>query len=90
MICLFKIASLLRTVSGIDESCSSANDKLRRLAVKLPDVASITPLDYDTSKRADPDVLQKLVQHAKILRVCECVWCQLNWMELNHHFLVII
>ncbi len=61
----------LRTVSGIDASCSTANDKLRRLTVVLPDVASIAPLDYDTSKRADPEVLQKLVQHAKTLRVSQ-------------------
>ncbi len=59
----------LRTVSGIDSSCSAANDKLRRLAVLLPDVASLSPIDHDTSKRADPEVLQRLVHHAKTLRV---------------------
>lgn len=59
----------LRSVSVIDSECSQANDQLRRLAVVLPDVASLSPLDYDTSKRADPEVLQKIVQHAKSLRV---------------------
>ncbi len=58
-------------MSGIDSSCSAANDKLRRLAVVLPDVASLSPIDHDTSKRADPEVLQSLVQHAKTLRVRE-------------------
>ena len=53
----------------IDSECSQGNDQLRRLAVVLPDVASLSPLDYDTSKRADPEVLQKIVQHAKSLRV---------------------
>lgn len=57
-----------RTVSGIDVSCGEANDKLRRLAAILPDVGSLAPLDHDTSKRADPEVLQRLVQHAKTLR----------------------
>ena len=50
---------------------SEANDKLRRLAAVLPDAASLSPLSHDTSKRADPEVLQRLVQHAKSLRVSE-------------------
>ena len=56
-------------MSGIDAACSEANDKLRRLAVVLPDAASLSPLDHDTTKRADPEVLHRLIQHAKSLRV---------------------
>ena len=51
------------------------NDKLRRLAAMLPDVASLSPLDYDcTSKRADVDVLQTLVEFAKKLKVNVYLW----------------
>ncbi len=45
------------------------NGKLSHLAALQPDVASLSALDYDTSKRADPEVLQKLVTHAKLLKV---------------------
>ena len=66
-----------RSVSIIDNECRLVNEKLRRLAAVLPDVASLSPLDYDTSKRADPEILQKLVSQAKNLRVsdsvCVCV-----------------
>ena len=54
----------------IDSECRQVNDKLRRLAAMLPDVASLSTLDYDcTSKRADIDVLQTLVEFAKKLKV---------------------
>ena len=54
----------------IDSECRQVNDKLRRLAAVLPDVASLSPLDYDcTSKRADVDVLHTLVEFAKKLKV---------------------
>ena len=60
-----------RSVSLIDSECRQVNDKLRRLAVVLPDVSSLAPLDYDcTIKRADIDVLQTLVEFAKNLKVC--------------------
>ena len=59
-----------RSVPLIDSECRQVNDKLRRLAAVLPDVASLSPLDYDcTSKRADVDVLQTLVESAKRLKV---------------------
>ena len=61
-----------RSVSLIDSECRHVNDKLRRLAAVVPDVASLSPLDYDcTSKRADVDVLQMLVESAKKLKVSE-------------------
>ena len=54
----------------IDSECRQVNDKLRHLAAVLPDIASLSPLDYDcTSKRADVDVLQTLVEFAKKLKV---------------------
>ena len=60
----------------IDSECCQVNDKLRRLAAVLPDVASLSPLDYDcTSKRADIDVLQTLVESAKKLKVSKTSTC---------------
>lgn len=53
----------------IDDECRQVNDKLRRLVAVLPDASSLAPVDYDTSKRADPEVLQTLVSHAKRLKV---------------------
>lgn len=58
-----------RSVSDIDELCQVINHKMHRLSAILPDVASLTPLDYDNSKRADPEILQQLVSHARRLRV---------------------
>jgi len=59
----------LRSVTLLDNECRQVNDKLRRLAAVLPDATTLPPVDYNTSKRADPEVLQKLVNHAKILKV---------------------
>jgi hypothetical protein len=53
----------------INNQCELINGKLMRVAAILPDLASLAPLDYDTSKRADPKVLQDLVAHARFLRV---------------------
>ncbi len=53
----------------IDDGCRKVNDDLRRLGAELPDAATLLPLDYDTSNRSDPDILQRLVSHAKTLRV---------------------
>ena len=63
--------SCCRSVSLIDSACRQANEKLHRLAAVLPDAASLPPLEYDTSRRADPEVLQRLVAQAKTLRVRE-------------------
>ena len=63
------ILSLSRSVTVIDNECRQVNDKLRRLVAVLPDASSLAPVDYDTSKRADPEVLQTLVSHAKKLKV---------------------
>ena len=60
-----------RSVSLIDAACRQANDKLHRLSAVLPDAASLPPLEYDTSRRADPEVLQTLVSQAKTLRVSD-------------------
>lgn len=60
----------------MDGQCRHVNDKLRRLAAMFPDVASLSPLDYDcTSKRADVDVLQTLVECAKKLKVNDTMCC---------------
>lgn len=65
-----------RTVAVIDGECRHVNDQLRRLAAKFPDVASLSPLDYDcTSKRADVDVLQTLVECTKKLKVNDTICC---------------
>lgn len=64
---------LSRSVLLIDSICQKINGKLHRLAALVPDVASLPSLDYDTSKRANPEVLHKLVDHAKVLRVCQAV-----------------
>jgi len=56
-------------VSEIDEQCQVINNKMHRLSALLPDVASLSPLDYDNSKRADPEILHQLVSHARRLRV---------------------
>ena len=58
-----------RSVRLIDAACRKANDKLHRLSALLPDAASLPPLEYDTSRRADPEVLQRLVTQARDLRV---------------------
>lgn len=57
-----------RNVMLINNQCEQINGKLIRVAALLPDLASLSPLDYDTSKRADPEVLQGLLAHAKFLR----------------------
>ena len=58
----------------INNQCQQINRKLLRVAALLPDLASLPPLNYETSKRADPEVLQSLIKHAKFLRVClQCV-----------------
>ena len=54
----------------IDEGCCRVNDVLRRLAAILPDAGTLQPLDYDTSRRSDPDILASLEEYARILRVC--------------------
>ena len=70
------VDSFCRTVAVVDGECRHVNDKLRRLAAMFPDVASLSPLDYDcTSKRADVDVLQTLVECAKKLKVNDYVLC---------------
>ena len=43
------------------------------MAAILPDAASLLPLDYETSKRADPEVLKTLIEQAKFLRVRTCM-----------------
>jgi len=53
----------------INEQCQLINGKLMRMAALLPDLASLSPLDYDTTKRADPEVLKRLTRDAKFLRV---------------------
>ena len=63
-----------RSLQRIDSEVQQINGKLLRLAALEPDVASLSPLDYDTSKRSDPELLQRLVAHAKLLRVCEHQW----------------
>ena len=69
----FHCVCVCRSVSLIDSACRQANDKLHRLSAVLPDAASLPPLEYDTSRRADPEVLQKLVSQAKNLRVSDPV-----------------
>ena len=67
---VFKLVlPLPRSVTLIDNECRQVNDKLRRLVAVLPDASSLAAVDYDTSKRADPEVLQTLVSHAKKLKV---------------------
>lgn len=60
---------LCRSVQLINNLCQEINGKLLRLAAVLPDAATLSPLDYETNKRADPTVLKKLTDHAKFLRV---------------------
>lgn len=57
-----------RSVSLIDKECRHVNDMLCRLGAVLPAAASLPTLDYNTSKRADPEVLQRLMGCAKTLR----------------------
>ena len=58
-----------QSVSKIDTICRQVNDGLRKLTAILPDASCITPLDYNTSKRADPGVLIKLVEQNKRIKV---------------------
>jgi kinetochore protein NDC80 len=58
-----------RSVGLIDSACATVNNKLHRLSALLPDAASLSPLEYDTSRRADPEVLERLVSQARKLRV---------------------
>lgn len=74
----------LRTVSGIDEVCSQANELLRKVSVVLPDVACLSRLDYDTSKRADPEALQNIVKHAQTLRVSVGLCVLSPLLSINH------
>ena len=60
---------IFRSLQRINSEVQLVNGKLVHLAALYPDVASLSPLDYDTSKRADPEVLHKLITHAKHLRV---------------------
>lgn len=57
-----------KNVAVIDEGCCRVNDVLRRLAAILPDAGTLQPLDYDTSRRSDPDILASLEEYARILR----------------------
>ena len=58
-----------RSVGLIDSACATVNNKLHRLSALLPDAASLSPLEYDTSRRADPEVLERLISQARKLRV---------------------
>lgn len=58
-----------QSVSMIDKSCREVNDKLRKLAAILPDAASLSHMSYDTSKRADPRVISKLLTQTKTIKV---------------------
>lgn len=57
-----------RMVSAIDKACKEVNDTLRRLVCLVNDAACIQPMDYNTSKRADPGVLTQLLQQSKIIK----------------------
>lgn len=59
-----------RSVQLINSLCQEINGKLLRLAAVLPDAATLSPLDYETNKRADLRVLKNLTDHAKLLKVC--------------------
>ena len=60
----------LRSVSHIDELCSDANSKLHQLSALLRNTGTdLSLLDYDTSNRANPEVLQALTESAKALKV---------------------
>ena len=72
---------MCRILQQIDAEVQETNGKLLRLAVLEPDVASLSLLDYDTSNRADPELLQKLVAHAKLLRVRDLVGID-QWDQL--------
>lgn len=58
-----------QSVSKIDTICRQVNDGLRKLTGILPDASCITPLDYNTSKRADPGVLIQLIEQNKRIKV---------------------
>ena len=58
-----------QSVFAIDKKCREVNDKLRKLATIVPDAASLPTMDYDTSKRADPVVLNQLVAQTKTIKV---------------------
>ena len=58
-----------QSVSKIDTICRQVNDSLRKLTALLPDASCVTPLDYNTSKRADPGVLIQLVEQNKRIKV---------------------
>ena len=68
----------------INDQCQQINGKLIRVSALLPDLASLAPLDYDTSKRADPEVLQGLMAHAKYLRVHVLKITTIQWnLQIN-------
>lgn len=59
-----------RCVLQIDESCHELNIHLCELNTCLPSSNFLLPLDYNSSKRADPSVLAKLVKRNKEIKVC--------------------
>lgn len=57
-------------VSQVDAECKEVNDVLRRLSGIVPDGKCIPILNYNSSKRADPSVLQELMQQTRDIKVC--------------------
>ena len=53
----------------VDKECKEVNDVLRKLSAVIPDGQYIPILDYNTTKRADPVVLQQLTKQAKNIKV---------------------
>lgn len=62
-----------QSVYRIDMACREVNDQLRELTATIPDASCLTPLDYNTSKRADVSVLNQLAEQAKAIKVGSCV-----------------
>ncbi len=56
-------------IAQVDRECKEVNDCLRRMSAIIPDGQYIPILDYNTSKRADPIVLQQLSTQAKNIKV---------------------
>lgn len=58
-----------KKVAEIDSDCKDVNDSLRKLSSIVSEAKCIALLDYNTSKRADPNVLNQLVQQTKMIKV---------------------
>jgi DNA repair exonuclease SbcCD ATPase subunit len=57
-----------QSIRKIDDSCRTFNDHLRGLIAKLPRADCIHLLDYNSSKRADLNVLNQLVIQVKEIK----------------------